>query len=416
MKRFKKTSSVSDITVRKLVPEIEQESISALTPIWDEVVDRIISEMIELYKAENVELHINVREDMVMELAQLECWLAERVVEKRVVGRDLLSIDPEQERQECLGSEGEETISGTARLVYERIWLKRLEERWKPKSAKALEREANPKRVKRTITPVGKNHFIPRWFIRDHWSTDGNILRWRRTSGGWSPARRGFGAWGYRRDLYSDRLEDYFSLLDGDAKRPIEMLLETVPLNLPQRESLIGFLVIQFLRNPYVIAELQQGVAPVIAGLGYDNDPEMPRKAYESLYRDNKFYGRLAAPLMWCPWAIVHSERPVFVLPDTFAMRTGSEDGMRLIAPLKPTACFVTLPGVERQKRIVPRDVRADEDLSRRITLALMQAAATEFLSHPDFTVGEGDTESPNDLLKDIAGVVNTMSEQERVS
>ena len=89
---------------------------------------------------------------------------------------------------------------------------------------------------------------------------------------------------------------------------------------------------------------------------------------------------------------------------------------MRLIAPLKPTACFVTLPGVERQKRIVPRDVRADEDLSRRITLALMQAAATEFLSHPDFTVGEGDTESPNDLLKDIAGVVNTMFEQERVS
>ena len=416
MKRPRKQSWVSDTTVRKLAPAFEQQSISALTAVWDEVVDRIISEMIELCEAENVELHINVREDMVMELAQLGCWLGERVVEKRVAGRDLSSIDPEQERLECLGLEGAETIRGTARIVYEQHWLKRLEERWKPKLAKAIEREANPKRVKRTITPVGKNHFIPRWFIRDHWSTDGNILRWRRTSGGWSSARRGFGAWGYRRDLYSDRLEDYFSLLDGDAKRPIEMLLEMVPLNLPQREALVGFLVIQFLRNPYFIAELQQGVGPVIAELGYENDPEMPRKTYESLYRDNKFYDRLAAPLMWCPWAIVHAEQPVFVLPDTFAIRAGTENGMRLIAPMKPTVCFVTLPGVERQKRIIPRDVRADKDLIRRISMALMRAAATEFLSHPDFTLVESDTESPNDLLTEIAGVVDAMSGYEHVS
>ena len=191
MKRFKKTSWVSDITVRKLFPEIEQKSISALTAVWDEVVDRIISEMIDLCEPEKVELHINVREDMVMELAQLACWLGERIVEKRVTGRDLSSIDPEQERLECLGLEGAETISATARIVYEQQWLKRMEERWKPKSAKAIEQEANPKRAKRTITPVGKNHFIPRWFIRDYWSTDGNILRWRRTSGGWSSARRG---------------------------------------------------------------------------------------------------------------------------------------------------------------------------------------------------------------------------------
>ena len=181
MKRFSKKSWVSGTAVRKLFPEVEHRSIDALTPVWDEVVDRIISEMMKLSEANDVELHINVREDMVMELARLQFWLAECVVEKRVTGRELSSINPEQEREECLGSEAAETIRGTARMVHERIWSKRLEKRWKPKSAKAIEREANPKPAKLAVKPVGKNHFIPRWFIRDHWATDGKVLRWRRT-------------------------------------------------------------------------------------------------------------------------------------------------------------------------------------------------------------------------------------------
>ena len=39
--------------------------------------------------------------------------------------------------------------------------------------------------------------------------------------------------------------------------------------------------------------------------------------------------------------------------------------------------------------------------------MALTQAAAEEFLSHPDFSPLEGDAESPSDLLEDIAGVVD---------
>ena len=77
--------------------------------------------------------------------------------------------------------------------------------------------------------------------------------------------------------VYSDPLEAYFSLVEGDAKCPINMLLETYPLNSPQREAIVGFLVIQVLRN----AAIQEAVAPVIADLGYGDDPEMRRKAYE---------------------------------------------------------------------------------------------------------------------------------------
>ena len=301
-------------------------------------------------------------------------------------------------------------------MVHECIWSKRMEERWKPKSAKATEREANPKPAKLAVKAVGKNHFIPRWFIHDHWATDGTVLLWRRTPGGWTSSKRAYGTWGYREKLYSDPLEAYFGLLEGDAKRPIEMLIETHPLNAPQREALVGFLVIQFLRNPYTIAALQEAVAPVIAELGHGDDPEMPRKAYESLYRNNGFYHRIAAPVMWSPWAIVRSERPVFVLPDTFCVRAGAMDGMRLIVPLTPTVCFVTLPGLEHQKRIVPHTVRADEDLGRRISSALAQTASEEFLSHLDFCPLESDAESPSDLLGDIAGVVDATAEDEAVS
>ena len=417
MNRSSRRSSASATAVRRLFPEFEHQSFDILTAIWDEVVDRITDEMLRLHNADNVVLHINLREEMVTKLAQLRVWLAEQVVEKRIAGRDWASIDPQHEEDECLGSDGATTITNTARLIYTHIWSRLLEDRWKPKSAKAIEREANPPRAKRlAVQPVGKNHFITRWFIRDHWATDGKVLRWRRTSKGWTSRKIGFGQWGYRRGLYSNQLEAYFSLLEGDAKRPIEMLLETLPLNAPQREALVGFFVIHVLRNPYFIAALHQASAPVIAELGYGDDPEMPHKAYESLYGSNDFYDWIARPVMCSPWAIVRSEHPVFVLPDTFSVRATTQDGMRLIAPLTPTTCFVTLPGSERENEIVPRNVRADEDLSGRISLVLIQAAVTELLSDTGFSMLEGEAGSPSDLLKDIAGVVDAMVEDEDIA
>ena len=217
MKRSSEKSWVSGTVIRKLFPELEHHSIDALTAVWDEVVDQVIIEMMTLSEANKVELHINVREDMVMELVQLQFWLAERVVEKRVAGRELSSIDPEQEREECLGSEGADIIHGTARMVHERIWSRRLEERRKPKSAKAIEREANPKLAKLAVKPVGKNHFISRWFIRDHWATEGKVLRWRRTPDGWTSSKRGIGLWGYPKNSTEIRL------------RPISACLKVTP-------------------------------------------------------------------------------------------------------------------------------------------------------------------------------------------
>lgn len=388
----------------KLFPETALEVIDPLALIWDEVVHRIICEMMDIAKTDEVPLHINLREEMVLELAQLQLWLGDAVVEKRMIGRDPSVVNVDQEREECLGSKGSRLISGTAHVAHDRIWSKRIEERWKPKSAKAIEREANPRRAKLAVKPVDKNHFIPKWFIRDHWAVDGKILRWRRGRESWSSAQCGFGQWGFRRNLYSDRLEAYFGLLEGDAKKPIQMLLETKPLNGPQRESLVGFLIVQILRNPAFLEALAKHLALKLSELGHViNDPEFLRTAHEAIYSNNDFYNQLAHPIMWSRWAIVKTVQPLFVLPDTFGAHGDLGDGVRIIVPLTPRACFVTLPSNEDEKSIVPSHLAAEERLSHRISRVLIDSAANEFLSHPVFQPDEKIEKFPiASVLKEI--------------
>ncbi|WP_448662851.1 DUF4238 domain-containing protein [Sphingomonas sp. CJ20] len=245
------------------------------------------------------------------------------------------------------------------------------------------------------------------WRIRDLWAVEGKVLRWRRDGDGWTSARRGFGEWGYRHNLYSDRLEAYFGLLEGDAKKPVEMLLDTRPLNGPQREAFVGFLIIQLLRNPAFIEAHNEHLAPVLESLDPSEGEWTLERSYEAMFQNNDLYRLLATPVMESRWALVKSAQPVFVLPDTFGVRAPGRDGLRLIAPLSPTACFVTLPNREETKRIVPRHLPADQALAARITAALMRASDREFLSHPSFVLPQLPAREPRSvLLSDIAAAI----------
>lgn len=288
-----------------------------------------------------------------------------------------------------------------------------MEERWKPKSAKAIAGDKKSRQPTLAVKPVGKNHFIPRWFIRDNWAVGDKVLRWRRSEKGWVSSPWGFGKWGYAHNLYSDRLEAYFGLLEGDAKEPIERLLDTKPLNSPQCEAFVGFLIIQLLRNPQFIEFVRRGIDPVIAELGHSDDPQMLSKAYETIFQNNDLYHRLAHPVMCSRWAIVRSEAPVFVLPDTFGIRGLTSDGLRLIVPLTPTACFVTLPARESEKRIVPRHLTVDYHLAHRISSALVHGSAQEFLSHPTLRFEELEAAPFSTILQEIADAVAARSDNE---
>lgn len=392
--------------VRKHALLYADQVVFPLAHIWDEVVHRIILELMGLATSAEFEPHINMRSEMTLELARLQIWLGERVVERRINNRPLNNINPDVVREACLGPNGAEIISGTARMAYDHVWKKFTDERWKPKSAKALEREKAPRKTKLAVKPVGKNHFIPKSFLKTNWATNDKILRWSTTNNVWTSSPRNFGQWGYRRDLYSDELEAYFSLLEGDATQPIQMLLDMRPLNDPQRSAFVGFLIIQMLRNPGFIEANKNALAPVIAESGHGHDPTMARRAYETLFQNNELYDQFARPIMWSRWAIVKSEKPVFVLPDRFSVHRSLGDGLRMIVPLTPKACFATLLDREEEKDIIPHYLPADQPLARRISATLIGRADSEFVSHLDFVLNQTKAVELKDLLNDIADAI----------
>src|SRR6266852_4966479 len=85
--------SLCRVAVQELFPDAHIDVIDPLARVWDEVVDRIVRELMDLASAHETELHINVREDMILELAKLQFSLAEAVIKKRTEGRELTSID-----------------------------------------------------------------------------------------------------------------------------------------------------------------------------------------------------------------------------------------------------------------------------------------------------------------------------------
>ncbi len=386
-------SSATRNLIEKRDPSLPQTQATALAAIWDQVVDRLVKAMLELEDGVERELHINVKAEMTFEVARLSQFFADSVVKKRASGRDLATIDPIVEREECLGPAGEATIRNTAKMAHEHIWDRLMKERWEPKSRKALEREKTPRPAGTlAVKAVRDKHFISRWFIRDHWADGPKVSRWRRSDVGLERKDVLFATWGHSVGLWDDRTEAYFSLLENDGKRPIEMLLATIPLNPPQQQAFVAYLVIHMLRSPWFVLGLRTQLKDMLhkaaknAGVAFE---DMARGTYTSLIQQHDLYDAYARPLLWSRWAIVTAEQPVFVLPDTFCRRGAVGDEHRVIVPLTPTKCFVALPSKEEEKRVVPFHIAADAGLARQISNLLIASAELDFLAHRGFVPDE---------------------------
>jgi len=147
-------------------PEADAKIVSALSELWDQVLHRIIEKMIELSSPKMTELHINLREEMALELAMLQLSLGEKIINERIGNQFPNDINVEEELKACLGESGVERINNTAKILAEHVWLEKYNERWKPKSLAAIRKEKSPKKVKLAIEPKEDNHFIPRSFIK----------------------------------------------------------------------------------------------------------------------------------------------------------------------------------------------------------------------------------------------------------
>lgn len=398
-------SMTSSIIIKKH-PGSRSSDVAKVAVIWDEVVSLIIQKMIEYSAKQIPALHINLREEMALELAKLTLFVSEKVVDKRLNGRLLADIDEATERDECFNEEGLKKIEQTALNMLNGVWVKLYNERWKKKSEAFLAKDENLKITKISPKPVEDNHFVPKSFIRRYWSSGQHVFKFTKiANSNIKKAKLGLGQWGFAKNLYSDYLEAYFGLLEGDAVRPMEMLLNVEPLNRPQRESLIGFIVIQRLRNPQFMDALNRQMIPVVAseiGGGKENDEEYMRVVYESLYQQNNFYDKLARPILYSKWVVVRSEEPIFVLPDTCNI-FGQYDGCQyVIMPFTPTDCLVVLPVPVSTIRIVPNYILADDVLVKDISTILVASANNEFLADESFQFDETFNGVPNKIIHRI--------------
>lgn len=350
------------------------------------MINAIVKEIVEYSNHEMIDVHINLREEMAFELARIISILKEKIVADRIQGRSISSIDPKKERDECFSCYGIERINNTAKNFAEGFYLEIYRQRWKPKTLAALAKEKNPKKNIIIPKPVERNHFIPKSFIKKYWSEQQSVFRNRKDMAVGSVSMKAIpvGSWGYEQNLYTDYLEAYFGLVEGDAARPIEMILNGIPLNSPQRESLVGFIVIQYLRNPLYVSELRKHIGPIVAayeGIDKSQDDNYMKKLYEALYSENELYDKIARPILWSKWAMVRAENPLFVLPDISVVFGFHQSERYVFVPLTPKRCLIVLPERVSELRVVPYNIEASTDLLENITDVLEHTSSEEFLS-----------------------------------
>jgi hypothetical protein len=370
----------------KLFPHIRADQAKNLSIIWEKVVTLIFEEVQRISSPEMTELHIDLKEEVILEHAKLRTHIVSKVVEANTEQIDPNEINHVEEEHRCFGVDGHSKILNTGKIIAENIWLRKYHERWKLKTRSALVKENKPKKTKFIIKEVNDNHFIPKSFIRKYWSKKGNIRRNTITGTTITSKNIPFSQWGFVKNLYSDRLEAYFGLIEGDASIPIQKVLNVEPLNYPQKKALIGFIVIQRFRNPAFIKSYTKSLSPkVIEHYGVDkaNDPSHQREIYESLYNNNDAYAKVAQPLNQNQWVLIRSPNNKILLPDICNIFSNVSNGVFIVVPLTYKDCLFILPDKsdKSDKYSSPRYVTATHELEEMLLSFILHHCGSEFLS-----------------------------------
>lgn len=385
----------------------EDKKYNQLKTIWIDVADEIMHKVIEISFEEDFVIHYSLREEVIYEYAKLLIWLENKIEEDRKNNREISKIVIQEEKEQCLNGNGREKINNTARLAYEEIWKKILYDRWIPKTKKLLG-ENTEKRRNISIQNVNENHFIQRAFIKKHWSKNGIIsIYCKENSGEFKRKDRPFSSWGKKTKLYSNELEYYFSLLEGDSSDPLEMLLNCLPLNRKQKESLIGFFIIHYFRNPFVMERIKERVKRT-GDKDSINEP-MLSKAYESIFKNNKLYSEVTKGFLENKWVVVKSKKSIFMLPDS-PCRIGkySNGNGFLIFPITPKEVFFILPEIDNRnenEKIIPFYRLLTEQKCKEIAILIKSFSEREYITSPENIEIENECEEIS--IENIINLVN---------
>ncbi len=375
--------------IKRHGPDSDLEHTVALAHAWKLELDKIM-ELVLQYgdQAEGFTVHVNFREEVIFEFFRLSEWLAAKIVAVKTATTPLGEINPEEEIAAATSSTGVERIKNTARNVADCVWIKLLR-RWNQESRKLLELDGSLPIDRRSNieipgrsrgTPTEKNHFISELCTKYWADVNGAVKLYSRQLNGSVRARLvGHGTWAYEFNLYSQRLEDYFSVLESDAKAPYEKLLKGLPLNGLEVRSWITFLIIQYLRNPAFIRPHVAGVMEQIQGQVSEfwTRPESMKRAYETLFNNSELYTYFYREIERRPWTVLAvPDDEFFIMSDApLVLNAGLNDPKASIFyPLSPERCFVAEPLTEERSwplKMRPYRLQKGEAEKLNILLAL---------------------------------------------
>ena len=338
----------------RLVPSVARERSRELGAIWDEQVNRILRQMFDLTAdSGRVELPLDGRAEVVGELARLMLFLSSRVVASRLEGREVHSIDLEQERAELETPTALERVRNTAQNVATRIWFKVYDE------IRARRTSLDPSKPSPWPPPLPgraprrprrhtlKNHYVPE-FSSAPWKNGQQKARLikRDERGIVTTSVKPHSAWGYEKRLYPQHLEDWFSLIENSAAGPYMKLVTSDILTPEDRYFWSAFIITQFLRTPtyFAAAAKQLRRIAVSEEWPWHMSPDLLKRSHQTLFDQDVVFAEYYRRLQFVRWRILTTEEThPYPRTDTPVVISAST-GWTCYYPLTPTKCFVAGP------------------------------------------------------------------------
>lgn len=147
-------------------------------------------------------------------------------------------------------------------------------------------------------------------------------------------------------------------------------------MNQLEKESLIGFIIIHYLRNPnYFKKYFEENI--INTNIEY-NVP------IENIYKNNDLYGVLTQNILINQWYFIETKSSVFVLPDTTLFLKKEKEGHIILFPISPNYCLLITNEKDERKdseKIIPIRVELDLKESLIITNFLIKNSMKEFIS-----------------------------------
>jgi hypothetical protein len=196
---------------------------------------------------------------------------------------------------------------------------------------------------------VKNQHYSPS-FSNEFWATGSEKLvriYSRSIDGSIVSKDRGYRVWAREAFLYSQGLERMFQLIETDAQRPYDKLLDVVPLHEKERRYWIAFLLTQMLRTPSFVLRILPALKGYIKRqeIIFPVGPASLRQVYETLFSNNDLYTefyQLITAGRWELWTaplsnfFIRGDNPVVVVGGATADAT-----FPLLYPMTPAKCFV---------------------------------------------------------------------------